>query len=427
MKKIILVLIVMFFSCEDEKNISKETYQFGTLKGDYGYSIIYNNNNLYLTGSTYGSFSGFTNSGYKDVYIAKLNNNLTLQWVKQFGTPLFDSATSIKIDNTQNIIITGLTTGNLENNLNSCQIDCNVSPNSYFDAFLAKFNELGEMLWVKQMGSSAFDISNEVITDKTGNIYITGETSGSMDGEDCLLNNGSCSTSVFVAKYNNNGERIWIKQLKNIYGSSGKGLTVDSEENIYITGKVKGSFEENIDCSTNSCNFNIFISKFNKDGVFQWVKEFGNDKNSSANSIKTDSNDNLFITGLTTGSFSGYKNEGMGDIFLIKLNKNGEKIWLKQTGSVFDDSSNNLLLDNDNILITGTYYDEVNQNALLIKFDNNGKKLWSKKWGTSNIDEGQSVASDSKGNVFVTGSTMGSFAFNKSSGGYDVFITKFKE
>lgn len=427
MKKIILVFMFIFFSCENEKNISKETFQFGTSKGDYGYSIIYENDNLLITGSTYGSFSGFTNSGYKDIYIAKLNNDLTVQWIKQFGTPLFDTATSIKTDNDKNIIISGLTMGSLDDNLNSCQSECNTSPNSFFDAFLAKFNESGEKIWIKQLGSTAFDISNEVTTDTNGNIYLTGETSGSLDGEECLLNNGSCSTSAFIAKYDSNGEKLWLKQLKNLHSSSGKSLTIDNEENIYVTGKVKGSFEQNIDCEITTCNFNIFISKYNKDGVLQWIKEFGNDKNSVANSVKTDSNNNIFITGLTNGSFTGFKNEGMGDIFLIKLNKDGEKIWLKQTGSVFDDSSNNLVLDNDNLLITGTYYDEVNQNAFLMKFDNNGKKLWSKKWGTSNIDEGQSVTSDKNGTVFVIGSTMGSFAFNKSSGGYDIFITKFTE
>ena len=96
--------------------------------------------------------------------------------------------------------------------------------------------------------------------DSSDNIYVTGSTSGGLDG-----NTNSGIHDIFLVKYNSSGIKQWTNQLGTSSGEQGYGVTVDSSDNIYVTGTTGGGLDGN----TNSGGSDIFLMKFNSDGVKQ--------------------------------------------------------------------------------------------------------------------------------------------------------------
>jgi len=95
---------------------------------------------------------------------------------------------------------------------------------------------------------------------RSDNIYVTGSTSGGLDG-----NTNSGIHDIFLVKYNSSGVKQWTKQLGTSSTDVGNGVTVDSSDNIYVTGLTSGGLDGN----TNSGGYDLFLVKYNSDGVLQ--------------------------------------------------------------------------------------------------------------------------------------------------------------
>jgi len=146
--------------------------------------------NVYVTGYTGGRLDGNTGSGFYDVFVVKYNSSGTKQWTKQLGTSSWDIAHGVATDSSGNIYVTGYTKGGL---------DGNTSAGDY-DLFVVKYNSSGTKQWTKQLGTSSDDRAYGVATDSSGNVYVTGYTSGSLDG-----NTSAGVEDLFVVKYNSDG------------------------------------------------------------------------------------------------------------------------------------------------------------------------------------------------------------------------------
>ena len=114
--------------------------------------------------------------------------------------------------------------------------------------------------WTKQLGTSSNDGGNGVTTDSSDNIYVTGLTGGGLDG-----NTSSGQEDIVLVKYNSSGTKQWTKQLGTTLSDDGSGVTTDSSGNIYVTGYTGGGLDGN----TSSGSGDIFLVKYNSDGVKQ--------------------------------------------------------------------------------------------------------------------------------------------------------------
>ncbi len=181
----------------------------------------------------------------------------TKQWTKQLGTSSDDKGRGVTTDPSGNIYVTGETRGNLDGNTNSGRNDI----------FLVKYNSSGTKQWTKQLGTSSLDWGNDVTTDSSGNIYVTGYTYGGLDGNtnSQLIPPPWTLEDIFLVKYNSSGTKQWTKQLGTSSDDRGIGVTTDSSGNIYVTGETRG----NLDGNTNSGGKDIFLVKYNSDGVKQ--------------------------------------------------------------------------------------------------------------------------------------------------------------
>ena len=141
----------------------------GTSSDDIANSVIIDpSNNIYITGYSNGDIDNNTNFGNSDIFISKFTLNGDKQWTKNMGSTLNDVGYDLAIDSSNNIYITGFSTGNLDNNTNS--------GNS--DVFILKFNPKGIKQQTALLGTALDDIGYSVQIDSNNQIYLTGYTNG---------------------------------------------------------------------------------------------------------------------------------------------------------------------------------------------------------------------------------------------------------
>jgi sugar lactone lactonase YvrE len=129
-----------------------------------------------------------------------------------------------------------------------------------------KYNSSGTKQWTKQLGSSSDDYANDVVTDSSGNAYVTGTTYGGLDG-----NTSAGNSDLFAVKYNSSGTKQWTKQLGTSSTDTANGVATDSSGNVYVAGGTYGGLDGNTSAGVND----LFIVKYNSSGIKQWTNQLG--------------------------------------------------------------------------------------------------------------------------------------------------------
>ena len=152
--------------------------------------------------------------------------------------------------------------------------------------------------------------------ESSDNFFTSGQTNIGSDG-----NTNSGNDDIFLIKYNSSGTKQWTEQLGISDNESGISLAVDSFDNIYVAVYTKGELDGN----TNSGNYDIFLIKYNSSGIKQWTKQLGDSAANHGMGMTVDSFDNIYVTGFTNSSFDENFNQLSDDIFLVKYNSDGVK------------------------------------------------------------------------------------------------------
>ncbi len=415
-------------TCQYKTSECRITNQWGTTNYDYGYSVaVDSSGNVFVTGSTEDGLDGNTSFGSTDIFLTKFDNVGEKQWTKQWGTTNSDKGISVAVDSSDNVFVTGYTGGGLDGNSNSGDRDI----------FLTKFDNNGMKQWTRQWGTIYFDSGKSVVVDSLGNVFITGRTDGALDGN---TNAGIQISDIFLTKWSNNGVKQWTKQWGSNLDDSGESVAVDSSGNVFITGSTYREFDGNTNANTNckglttsNCS-DIFLTKWSNAGNKQWTKQWGTIKDDISYSVAVDNSGNVFITGTTNLGLDGNPNSGVTDIFLTKWSNTGVKQWTKQWGTNSTEDGNSVAVDSSgNVFVTGYTVGGLDGNIytgiadiFLTKWSNSGVKQWTKQWGTIDNDLGKSVVVDISGNVFVAGFTYVGLDGNTSAGSSDIFLTIFE-
>ena len=401
--------------------------------------------------------------------VDKLENK-SITWVRQAGTYSKDYTHKVAVDSEGNVITAGYTYGSFNGQTNQGSYDAflikydkngnkqwikqfgtsgsdgifaivtkgtdiyvagftsgefsNNDNNGSYDAFIAKFDKDGNKKWIKEFGTSSYDFALAITIDDYNNIYVAGITYGTFDGE-----NRKGSYDGFVAKFNSSGVKQWIKQFGTSRSEYLRAIGIDSSNNIYVAGYTYGSFDNSNNYYWNSDGF---IAKFDSSGVNQWIKQFGTSSSDYIKSLAIDINDNIYIVGYTYGSFDGQSNNGSYDGMLVKYDSSGTKIFEKLIGTSARDKFDDIVIDsNNNIYISGYTYGLINRfgnkfgryDGIIVKTDTNGNKIWAKQFGTSRSDYTRGIATDGN-DVYITGMTYGEFDNFNNKGWVDNFVIK---
>ena len=338
-KMAISISILSNYAMADTK-VKEWTKQWGESSYDFGLGITADSSgNIYVTGFTGSSLDGNTNAGWSDIFLTKYSSSGVKQWTTQWGGSSNDFGYSITADSSGNVYVTGSTGSSLDGNTNAGREDI----------FLTKYSSSGVKQWTTQWGGSDDDCGSGITADSSGNIYVTGETNSSLDGN---INAGI--KDIFLTKYSSSGVKQWTTQWGGSNYDFGFGITADSSGNIYVTGSTGSSLNGN----TNAGNSNIFLTKYSSSGVKQWTTQWGGSDFEGGYGITADSSSNIYVTGYTLSSLDGNTNAGGEDIFLTKF-IDGYELLLKSSigGSTIQDKNGTSFVKDTNITLTATPLD----------------------------------------------------------------------
>lgn len=276
------------------------TRQVGTSQDDEGRAVATDRfGNVYITGYVRGNFHGIPRVGASDIFISKYNAAGTRLWSALFGAPEIDESFGIACDNDGNVFVTGWTDGSIEGN-------------PYLgngDNVLAKYDSNGNRLWLRVWGTANKDTGYSVGCDANGNVYVSGYTRGPLYGSP------QGERDVFLAKFDPNGNLLWGKLIGTAGHDQGWGTAVDPQGNVYVTGQTGGPLDGN----THAGLLDVFLSQYNPAGTRLWTVQYGTDGDDWADDIAVTTNGFVYLVGSTTGNLDGNTNRGVNDAFISRF------------------------------------------------------------------------------------------------------------
>jgi hypothetical protein len=175
-----------------------------------------------------------------------------------------------------------------------------------------------------------------------------------------------------------------------------------------------------------------FVAKYATDGELMWRNQLGTPDWDYSNSVSTDADGDIYISGFTNGSLAG-PNNGQWAAWVAKYSAAGKLLWKRQLGTPGGDFSNGVATDGDrNVYISGSTYGSLGganqglEDAWIAKYSTHGVLRWKRQLGTSADDVSKGVATNGEGNVYISGSTYGSLGGAKQGGGSDAFVAKYR-
>jgi hypothetical protein len=238
------------------------------------------NGNVYVSGGYYGPANfgsiDLPASSAENSFLAKYSNAGTLQWVQQ-GVGVQDVySTGLAVDSAGNSYALVFA-----NNGDTITFGAtNVStPNDFggnFDAstILVKFDNTGTVKWAQVMGGYGETYATKVTVDAVGNVYVRGGFNSTLTiGTTTLMLSTGATENMFIAKFNNSGDLVWVQQPTGGNGGEG-GVTVDPAGNVYISGPFTTNlYFGSISLTNAGPLYDAFVAKYNSSGAIQWARQ----------------------------------------------------------------------------------------------------------------------------------------------------------
>lgn len=319
-------------------------------------------------GNVYITSRRFTSSNTGNIATIKIGPDGDTLWASLFieQNNRSGESTVIKVDKDGNVYVGG------------CSYDVSVwGPG---DFILLKYNPNGELLWVRKYDGPQHhsDFITSMVPDRQGNIIVTGPSLGIGVYDFCTI------------KYSPSGDSLWVQRYDGPgnYDDFPEAVTVDSNNNVYVTGES---------CTYNNYSFDYATIKYSSGGILKWIRRYNSPSNYDDQpfDIICDDSNNVYVTG---SSFDQQNSSAT-----IKYNTNGDLKWISESVGI----GYSLGLDSmHNVYVTGYGYNYVNNaDFVTVKFNILGQIQWVRTYnGTVNDeDKAYSIAVNESGDVYVTG------------------------
>lgn len=285
-----------------------------------------------------------------------------------------------------------------------------------FFFLLQQFAPAQGLEWAFKTGGSLTDVGYAVVADKNDYLYATGnfETGADFDPGPGTANlSSSGSMDIFIQKLTAGRKLVWARKIGGNGADSGRGMAVDQQGNIYLTGY----FSNSIDADPGPASFflssfgdwDIFVIKLDKNGKLVWAASAGSPGTDSGAGVDVDPMGNVYVTGYFAGTANfdpGGSNFTLSTssgspAFIWKLDANGKFVWATSSGGVNQPRGWTISHAPD-----GSIY--VGGDRFLQKRDAGGNLLWNLAMSNTGSSTTR-LLTDRSGNVIATGYFTGSF------------------
>ena len=299
--------------------------------------------------------------------------------------------------------------------------------------------------------TTSADVGRGIATDSLGNVFITGSHGAALtlfnrDGTaGPVIPFAGGSTDCFVSKYLPDGTVSWAARIASVIGDEvGYAIATDTSGNVFITGSYtdaptiynQGPSGTGVVTLPYVAGSDVFVAKYNSIGDVQWAARIAGTGSDIGNGIATDSSGNVLVTGNYTTGVTIYNATTLGgasattlpstastDCFVAKYSSAGAVVWAARIAGTGSDIGNGIATDSSgNVLVTGSYGAALtiyNQgaagtsgatlpfsggtDAFVAKYSSAGAVVWAARIAGTGSDFGRGIATDSSGNVVVTG------------------------
>lgn len=426
------------------------------------------NGNVFVIGTFEGTATfgpgaaGLNSDGIFDVFFAKYNATGDLAWVKRVGGTGVDSGFGIALDADGNICIAGNFNGTADFDPGPGVL--NLTSHGSFDAFLAKYDAGGQLLWAHHLGGTQFEEARCLAVDGSGDIVLAGVFSGTADLDPGPGNTGleaSGTNDMFFARYTPAGNLLWAKHLEGDGSERVLSMAVGLQGDIFLAGHFEGTVDFDPSGTTQHHSAmggsDLFFARYDAGGQLLWVNSVGGFFFEEVRGMAVDRLNNVYITGRfgETLDFdpgpgvSELSHAGINDAFFSKYDASGALVWAQSISSEDNDMGDGIAVDTfGRVCITGHFINTADfdpgpaVHALtatgdfdiyLAQYDAAGQFLWAKNIGGTQSEESTALALDAQQNLLLTGFFKGTADFDPepsemlltSPGKDDGFIAKY--
>lgn len=328
------------------------------------------------------------------------------------------------------------------------------------DVYVAKYNSAGAYAWAFRLGGSGFDYAMSVKADASGNVYVLGYFTGTVDfdpGAGTVNLTASSPSNGFLAKYSSTGTLVWARAFTGTGQTNPQRMALDPSGNVVIAGVFIGTIDFDPGAATlnltSSANHNLFFAKYNSSGNVIFAANVDATNSILYPNLAVDGSGNLYVSALFSGTLDADPSAAVvslsgpsaANLLLAKYSSTGTHLWSRAiVGAENGLLSNCLAVDASGVYVTGAVTTSTDfggtilgslgsQDVFLAKYSTANTLLWVKGMGGTGYDMGGALALDGTGAVYVGGQFSASGDFDPgagtrtltSAGNTDLFFGKY--
>jgi len=408
-----------------------------------------------------------TSIGREDAYLAKFSPGGDFIRVKTWGGPGIESGNVVEVDVDGNVVVAGWS---------QYDVDFDPGPGELKfdwlganDLFASKFDPLGNLIWAKAWGGSAWDIIHGMTTSPDGSIYLGIEFFETVDfdpaaaGVDEHVSVGHAD--IALCKLDRSGNFQWAHSWGSVAGDGADGLVFDDDGNLYMTGDFSFTIDfdpgPGVDELTSNGERDVFLMKWNANDEYQWTRSWGSsgptvESWDKGNGIDVDFVGNPVVTGMFKGTVDFdagpaefiLNSAGEADIFTCKYDPAGNFLWAYRMGGPGYDIGIEVQADSSgNVYTVGVFKDTADfdsgpgsptfvsngyHDSCVTCIDQYGNHEWTAVWGGEGADYAHNIFVTELNELLITGSMRnendfgnpGEHDVRKSNGKSDIFVRK---
>lgn len=312
-------------------------------------------------------------SDWPNIYFTKYDTSGTFLWARQILANSELTCTSIELDSSGNIFITGFWSGTADFDPSTEDYILIKPPNTGTSSFIAKYSAEGNFIWVETLVGFGNVRILDIACDENGELYVTGIFNWQVDFDPSEavfnLNTNGLDGHFFIARYSSVGDLVWVHQGFSDLVSTGRAVEVDYDGNIIYAGDFRDTVDFNFGPESfllgGGNGLNGFVSKLDPNGNFLWARHYDSSSRIQVNDVAIGPNNEVYCTGVHASS-TNYNPSGGGQ----PISMGGQ----------------------DNIFVTAHYADS--------SFN------WVRLYGGLHRDRGEAITVSPYGDIYFTG-TMG--------------------
>ena len=378
---------------------------------------------LGYTQSINGDISDKTGENF-DFWILKLDAENNIQWSKTFGGSEDDRGNDILQTKDGGFAVLGYSTSS----------DQDVPGNAGSqDFWMIKLDANGAISWSKTFGYLGADFGTTVLQTSDNSYLITGVLDVTASGGQGNSRNVQrhAGGDIWAIKLSENGDLQWSKYFGGSFTDAPFGIVETEDQNFIIAGS---SDSADVDISNNNGSYDFWVLKITSNGSLLWERSFGGSEIDEARAITTTNDGNFIIVGDTRSRDKDVSNNnGAADVWILKMNLDGNLIWEKTIGGSSFDVARSVARAQDNgFIISGSsrslnegFTNQGQNDALLLKIDAEGNLVWKQTIGGDEIDYFYDAVQLNNASIIAVGETNSSNGdLTENKGFSDALIIK---